>query len=181
MNVIRCSRARKIRSGQSGVTLIETMVAMAVMAVGLLATMSLFSLAVAQNADKGDRTTRATEYAQDKMEQLLALGFTDQVSDTTQSPTAPNGGTGLGGTMAGSTTVGSVDPTAPVAQYVDYLTSTGTLQTTATGAIYCRQWSITTNVGANLKTITVLSRALTAVAEQGSAPSTTLVSFKSNN
>ena len=172
---------RKKSHRESGISLIETMIAMVVLAVGMLSTMSLFSLAVAQNSDKGDRATRTTEYAQDKMEQLLALSFTDSASDTTVSPTAATGGTGLGGVMAGGTTVGSVPPAAEVSNYVDYLTANGVVQTTSTGAAYCRQWSITTNAGGNLKTITVVARALTATANQGAAPSTTLVSAKTDN
>src|SRR5579862_200584 len=99
--------------GQRGLSLIETMVAAVVLLVGFVATMSLFTVAVVQNSTQGDEGTRVTEYAQDKMEQLMALSFSDGATNTTVYPPASSGGTGLGGTMAGSATVGSVNPASP--------------------------------------------------------------------
>ena len=134
---------------QSGVTMIETLIAVVVLVIGVLTTMSLFSVAILQNWNQGDRATRVTEYGQDKMEQLLALSFTDASSNTAINPTASTGGTGLGGVMA--------------------------------AAMYIRQWSIATGSGANgqsLKTITVRTSAVTALAPAGGAPSTVLVAMK---
>jgi hypothetical protein len=93
-------------------------------------------------------------------------------------PTVSTGGTGLGGTMAGSATVGGITPASPVANYVDYLDA-GAQQTSSAGASFIRQWTISTNLGGNLKTITVLTTA-TGWRGNGLAPSTTLVCTKSN-
>lgn len=156
---------------QSGITLIETMIAVVVLVIGVLTTMSLFSVAILQNWNQGDRATRVTEYAQDRMEQLLALPFAD----------ASVGG--LGGVMAASSTVGGVTPGTPVASYTDYIDNTGAVNATNTNALYIRQWSVSTGSGANgqnLKTITVRTSAVTALAPAGGAPSTVLVAMKSN-
>ncbi len=170
---------RKPAQSERGATLIETVIAMLILTIGVLAVMGLLSVAVTQNWNQGDRATRTTEYAQDKMEQLLALNFTDGASNTAVYPTQSTGGTGLGGTMAGNSTVGGIVAGSPVTQYVDYIDSAGNLQTTSTGALYIRQWSISTNSTGNLKTITVVARALSSSSNGGGAPFTTLASMKS--
>src|SRR5690242_1790591 len=86
-------------SRERGSTMLETVVALVILTIGVMGVMGLLTVAVTQNWNQGDRSTRTTEYAQDKMEQLLALNFTDGSSDTTVYPTASTGGTGLGGTM----------------------------------------------------------------------------------
>jgi prepilin-type N-terminal cleavage/methylation domain-containing protein len=174
----RFALMRTSAGNQCGATLIETMIALVILAIGLLGAMGLIAFAVTQNWNMGDRSTRTTEYAQDKMEQLLALNFTDGSSNTTVYPTTTTGGTGLGGVMPGSSTVGGVTSGSPVSQYVDYIDTSGNLQTTSTNAIYIRQWMISTNASANLKTVTVVVTALTS-SNGGGAPSTTLVSMKS--
>lgn len=165
---------------ERGSSLIEMMIAAVVLLLGIVPLMGVFGVAVAQNGSYVDMATRTGFYAQDKMEQLMALGFADATSDTTAYPTAAVGGTGLGGTMAGNTTAGSVNPTAPVASYVDYLTFKGVLQTAAAGATYRRQWSVSTDATGNLKTITVLVT-MVGYSGPGAAPSTTLVCMKSNS
>jgi len=172
-------RKQIVRARERGSSLVEMMIASLVLLVGIVPLAGVFSVAVATNSGRGDIATRTTLNAQDKMEQLLALSFPDGSSNTTVYPTAAAGGTGLGGAMAGSATVGGINPAAPVPSYVDYLTLPGVLQTTAPGAMYRRQWSISTDATGNLKTITVL---VTVVAwtGQGSPPSTTLVCMKSN-
>ena len=164
---------------ERGSTMLETVVALVILTIGVMGVMGLLTVAVTQNWNQGDRSTRTTEYAQDKMEQLLALNFTDGSSNTTVYPTASTGGSGLGGTMSGSSSVGGVVSGSPVSQYVDYIDSSGTLQTSSTNALYIRQWSIGTNASANLKTITVVVRAVISSTGGGVAPSTTLVSMKS--
>lgn len=165
---------------ERGSSLIEMMMAALVLLLGIVPLMSVFGVAISQNSGYVDIAIRTSFYAQDKIEQLMALSFADAASDTTQYPTSTVGGTGLGGTMAGTTTVGSVSPAAPVAGYVDYVTFQGKLQTAATGAKYQRQWSISTDATGNLKTITV-SVTVLQWGQQGIAPSTTLVCMKSNN
>jgi Tfp pilus assembly protein PilV len=167
------------RARERGSSLIEMMIASLVLLVGILPLVGVFSVAVATNSGQGDIANRTALNAQDKMEQLIALGFSDAASNTTVYPTSTAGGTGLGGVMAGSATVGSTNPAAPVAGYVDYITFQGVLQTTAAGAMYRRQWSISTDPTGNLKTITVLVT-LPGWSGRGVAPSTTLVCMKSN-
>lgn len=165
------------RTGQRGVTLIETMIASVILLVGIGGLLSLLSVAVLQDSGQGDIATRASVYAQDKMEQLAALSFDDGASNTTVYPTASTGGAGLGGIMAGSATVGGIDPAAPVTNYVDYL-NLGVQQTAASGANFIRQWTVSTNSAGNLKTITVLATAVNWTG-RGAAPSTLLVCTKS--
>ena len=168
------------RARQRGITLIETMVAAVVLLIGCGATMSLFSVAVAQISSQGDVGTRVTQYAQDKMEQLMVLSFEDFSTDTTVDPLQPTGGTGLGGVMAGGQTLGSTDPAAPVGGYVDYLDGSGQRTTDPTGASYVRQWSISTNTSATLKTITVRVGVTVQLAARGLPPNTTLVCSKAD-
>ena len=158
---------------QRGLSLIETMVATLILLIGIVSVMSLFAVAVTQNTNQGDFATRTTEYCQDKMEQLLALSFSDSATDTTVYPPAASGGTGLG-------SGGSVNTaTAPTTGYVDYLDASGNLLANSTGWFYKRQWSISLDATGTIKTITVV--AITkAQAGSGNPPWTRLVSFKTN-
>ena len=176
---IKNYRPSKLRTSEQGATLVETVIALLILMVGVLGVMGVFFFAIMQNWNQGDRSTRTTEYAQDKMEQLLALNFTDGSSNTTVYPTQAAGGTGLGGAMSGNSTVGGVVNGSPVSQYVDYINSSGNLQTTSSGALYIRQWSIATNASGTLKTVTVVVRALIQTSNGLSTPATTLVSMKS--
>src|SRR5215831_17699588 len=114
---------KTLRSTERGASMIETVVALVILTIGAVGVMGVLSIAVSQNWNQGDRATRTTEYAQDKMEQLLALNFNDSSSDTRVYPTASSGGTGLGGTMSGSSTVGGTTSGSPVTNYVDYIDS----------------------------------------------------------
>lgn len=172
------SQSRSIQS-ERGASLIETVIALLILMIGMMGVMGLLTVAVTQNWNRGDRATRTSEYGQDKMEQLLALNFADGTSNTAVYPTASTGGTGLGGTMTGNNTVGGVTSGTPVSGYVDYLNGTGNIQSTSTGALYIRQWSIATNNSANLKTITVVVTALISSTNGAAAPTTKLVSMKS--
>jgi type II secretory pathway pseudopilin PulG len=166
------------RRGERGATLIETIIAILILTIGVTGVMGLLAFSITQNWNQGDRATRTTEYAEDKMEQLLALNFTDGTSNTAVYPTQASGGAGLGGTMAGNSTVGGVALGSPVSQYVDYIDSSGNLATSSTGALFIRQWSISTNAAANLKTITVSVRGAFSLAN-APLPATTLVCMKS--
>ena len=86
-----------------------------VVAVGVL---PLGVIAVSTTENQGHLMARSTEYAQDKMEQLLALAYGDSTSDTRVFPATFAGGSGLA-------IGGSADPAAPVALYVDYLDING--------------------------------------------------------
>jgi len=153
-------------SRESGVTLIETMIAAVILLVGVIAIMRLMAVSIGQNLSQGDVQTRVSEYCEDKMEQLMALSYSDVSSNTTVFPPTTTGGVGL--TVGGSSSLAS-----PVAGYSDYLDISGNLLSSSTGAYYQRAWSISQNVAGNLKTITVTVGITdsTLVA----APTTTLV------
>jgi hypothetical protein len=133
--------------GEQGTTLLEVLVASALLVTLMAGLMSLAGLAISTTENQGHLAARTTEYAQDKMEQLMALAYTDQVSDTRVFPAATAGGTGLkpGGNSCGSAAASCVAPT-------------GT--TPPTGWFYQRVWQVadSTNDGTlptGLKRITV--------------------------
>jgi hypothetical protein len=172
-------KGKRIRTvSESGVMILETMIASVILLVGIVGVMGLLTVAVIQNQGRGEALTRTTMYAQDKMDQLMSLGFNDGTTNTTVYPSTPTGGTGLGGTMAGSATVGGTNSASPTTSYVDYLDGNGKQLTSYTNDFYTRVWSISTNAGANLKTITVVSVGLLTKG-QGPQPSSTLVCSKS--
>jgi Tfp pilus assembly protein PilV len=159
---------------QSGVTIIETAIATAVLLIGIVGVMGMFAVAAAHNANQGEVATRCVEYAQDKMEQLLALDFTNTTANTTTYPTAFSGGVGL--STGGGVTIGSA-----VTNYVDYFDASGTpLGATSTNSFYTRQWQISVDGTGKLKTITVVASAKVAVGGKFTTPSATLVCYKVN-
>jgi Tfp pilus assembly protein PilV len=130
-------------SSERGTTLIETMIALAVLLIAMSGLMTLSGLASRTTENNGHLAARTTEDAQDKMEQLLALRYGDSTSDTTNPitfPANPTGGTGL-------SIGGSVNPAAPVAGYVDWLASDGTMLgggvTPPNNWFYKRVWQVT--------------------------------------
>jgi type II secretory pathway pseudopilin PulG len=169
-----------LRHVQRGISLLETMLAVAILLVALAAVMSLFTIAVAQNANQGEFATRATEYCQDKIEQLLALSYSDASTNTTVYPSNSSGGTGLGGTaIAVGTSVGSIDTAAPANGYVDYLNASGSLLPNSSGWFYKRQWRID-QVAVDLKRVNVVTIVRASAGPGKVLPSTTLVTLKAN-
>jgi type II secretory pathway pseudopilin PulG len=191
-------RRKNHARSQRGVTLVETMVASAILIIVVAGLLPVFAIGIRTTNQQGDISTRTTEYAQDKMEQLLTLsainlssdGYNDGMSDTTVFPTITDGSTGctgtganicgLGGTMVASSSIGSIPPAAPVKWFVDYLDVNGNLLTSSAGAYYTRQWKVTTNAANTTKTITIAATSLLSPASSGLAPSTTLVCIKSS-
>ncbi len=169
---IRSATEKKRLCRERGSTLIETMIAAVVLVVGVLSLAGTLAVASNDNWNRGDRATRTTEYAEDKMEQLMSLSFTDTASNTAVYPPTTTGGTGL-------STGGGVTPGSPVTGYVDYVDDTGTQQTSASAASYIRQWSVSLNGAGNLETITVMVSALEVQGLVGAAPTVTLVCTKS--
>jgi hypothetical protein len=144
----------RIRS-EAGMSLVETAIATTILIVVLSGLLSVLSVAAAITENEGHLSARAAEYAQDKMEQLMALAYSDDVSDTTQIPTAPSNGTGVA-------IGGSSNANTPAAKYVDYLDAEGkplcpcSGTTAPDGWFYKRVWQVSAPVGStNLKQVTV--------------------------
>jgi hypothetical protein len=153
-------------NAEAGTTLIEVVVASAILVTLMAGLMSMAGLAISTTENQGHLAARTTEYAQDKMEQLLALQYGDVTSDTRNFPATNTGGTGLA--VGGSYNVDS-----PVASYVDYLDANGNLcgstgaacaapsgTTAPSGWFYKRVWKIDdqssdATIAAHLKRITV--------------------------
>jgi prepilin-type N-terminal cleavage/methylation domain-containing protein len=156
------TRTTRRRSAQQGFTMLEVLIAVTILAVVCSGLLGVYSMVVALNGSQGEIATRATQYCQDKMEQLMALNFTDS---------------GLGGSMAASSTVGST--TTATTGYVDYFDADGN-SPPVTGTFYTRMWSVSTDSTAKMKTITVVTTAATAAGGGGRAPSITLVCMKTS-
>jgi hypothetical protein len=160
---------------EAGVTLIETTIAAAILLVGMLGLLSMGALATVLTENHGHLEARTTEYAQDKMEQLLALAYTDAASNTVVFPAAAAGGTGLA-------VGGSTNTSAPVNGYVDWLGMDGGLlgggTTAPNGWQFQRVWQIT-SPSTGIKQITVVSRVRVSVGN-ALTPKSTVVALKSS-
>src|SRR6266849_9717609 len=162
------SRSRK---AQAGLTVMETVIALAMLVIVATGVMGLAAVAVSTTETQGHLAARTAEYSQDKMEQLLALKFCDQSTDTTQFPAITNPpGAGLAGctNLAAATPTasagGGLSITAPTAGYVDYLDASGNLVAATGQWEYIRVWQISVPAGSvGLKQISVLSQARRAV------------------
>lgn len=162
------------RAGEAGVTLVETLAATALVLVAIAGMGSMGVLGTTTTENQGHLAARCTEYAQDKMEQLLVLAWADDTSDTRVFPATNAGGTGLA-------EGGSSNAAAPANGYVDYLDQNGNLL--PVGGVpanwyYMRVWSVAIpSVG--LKRVTVTATVRTALG--GSAPpSSTVVALKTD-
>lgn len=180
---------------QAGLSLLETMIALTILLVVTVGVMAVATIAVETTENQGHLQSRAAEYAQDKMEQLISLGYGDgdggvgTGTDTTVFPacspqTTPSCTTGTGLAVGGSS-----DPTAPVSTpgngYVDYLDSAGNPTTSSGSWYYIRVWQIDKPAGTtNLKRITVTAQVRNTVGGAGSGagalPTATVVSLKTS-
>lgn len=158
-----------------GTTLIETMIATSLLLVVMVGLLSMAAVATMYTENHGHLEARTTEYAQDKMEQLLALVYTDSVTNTIVFPAAATGGTGLA-------IGGSANTAAPVNGYVDWLAQDGTLLGGGTTApatwFYERAWQVTA-LTANVKQITVTATVRSSVA-RSLIPKNSIVALKSS-
>lgn len=177
------------RKSQAGMSLLETVIALAILVAVAAGVMGVATIATSTTETQGHLASRTTEYAQDKMEQLLALKFCDgptNGTDTTVFPAVVNaGGTGLagcnnpGGNPPTALSGGSLDPTAPAAHYVDYLDVSGNLVSSTAAWEYIRLWQISIPTGSSgLKQISVLTQAHYAVGKDGQVPQSTVVALK---
>lgn len=160
-----------------GFSLIEIVFALSILLVAALGILPLGIMATNTTENQGHLAARTTEYAQDKLEQLMALAYGDSISDTRQFPTVTSGGTGL-------TIGGSSNPATPVALYVDYLDIQGSLiassgTTAPSNWYYKRVWEVLAPVGTtNLKQITVTAIVKSAIGDAGRVPRATVSALK---
>jgi prepilin-type N-terminal cleavage/methylation domain-containing protein len=165
------------RGLEQGFSLVEMLIAILVLAIVAAGVMPLAVIAVSTTENQGHLMARSTEYAQDKLEQLLTLAYGDVTSDTRVFPATFNGGSGL-------TLGGSADPSAPVALYVDYLDIDGNVLPAGAGVdgpetwFYQRVWSVAQE-GGNLKRVTVTATVrASAVGGAGLIPRSTVTALK---
>lgn len=164
------------QSRQAGFSLIETMVGLLILLVVATGVLPLGLMAITTSENQGHLATRAAEYAQDKLEQLMALSYGDSTSDTRQFPSPDLGGSGL-------TVGGSVNTAAPVALYADYLSLEGVLIPSPSGAppagwYYQRVWAVDQRAP-NLKEITVtVTVRVAALGGSGRIPRATVATLK---
>jgi hypothetical protein len=160
---------------ERGVTLIETAIASAILLVAMMGLLTMASLATMYTENHGHLEARTTEYAQDKMEQLMALAYTDLHSDTVFFPAHALGGTGLA-------VGGSINTAAPVNGYVDWLAQDGTLLFGGTARpanwFYERVWQVE-QLTAGLKRITVVATCRAVIGGE-MIPKSTVVILKSS-
>lgn len=172
------------RKQQGGIALLETVIALAVLLVVAVGVMSLAGIALSTTENQGHLQARTAEYAQDKMEQLLALAFCNGTTDTTVFPAVDGPGTGLAGcvdNVAGTPkTGGGLSITAPAAGYVDYVDANGNPVAQTANWQYVRVWQISTPAGTNqMKQIAVKCQVRSSVGGRTLAPNATVVSLKS--
>ena len=163
------------RISQAGTSLLETMIALAILLVVTVGIMSLATVAMSTTENQGHLAARTSEYAQDKMEQLMSLAYGDTTTDTTQFPSPSTGGNGLA-------IGGSADPSSPDTGYVDYLDLSGQPVSSTGNWYYIRVWQISYyGSGTNMKQITVTAKVKAQVgAPAGPLPKSTLVSLKTS-
>lgn len=178
------------RRSEAGISLIETMIALGILMVISLGILTMAIVSITTTENQGHLAARTTEYAQDKMEQLLGLSFSDcqlndasvNCTDTTSIDTTNNTYTlGTGGT--GLYHGGSLSTTSPTNGYVDYLDASGNPlgggATKPANAFYIRVWQIT-DTSSTLKTISVTVKAISGVNTTNAAPSSTVTALKTS-
>ena len=137
-------------TGEQGTTILEVVVASAILVTLMAGLMSLAGLAISTTENQGHLAARTTEYAQDKMEQLMALAYGDARERHARVPGGERRRHRVSRSAAARTRP------APVALYVDYLDQSGNLcgsaaaacrraargTTPPTGWFYKRVWQI---------------------------------------
>jgi hypothetical protein len=146
---------------------------MTIIALGLL---PLGVIATTTTENQGHLAARTTEYAQDKLEQLMSLTYGDVTSDTRAATTQDSGGSGLA-------VGGSSDAAAPADLYVDYLDVDGSLVPSVgvaapDGWFYKRVWQISEQPSGTLKQITVTAIVKNSVGGWGRVPQSTVAALK---
>lgn len=170
-----------------GVSLIETSVAVLIALIVMASVGTTIFVSMSANKNQATETTRITALAQEKMEELLRLNYTDSTTNTTLITDAswnvgltPNSLTDLV-LISGCPATGSPD-----VGYVDYLSTNaipfqGSCASVTSNVIgYERRWQITTVAGTTgLKQITVVVYSLNGVAAGAQPPFVSLTSYDS--
>jgi prepilin-type N-terminal cleavage/methylation domain-containing protein len=180
---------RPSRKPQAGLSLLECSIALAILLVVAAGITGLAKIAISTTETQGHLAARTTEYAQDKMEQLLALKFCDGPTNSTDTTVFPavvdSAGTGLAGCTNASGNPptalagGSLSATSPTSGYADYLDASGNLVASTANWEYIRVWQISVPSGSTgLKQISVLAQAHNTVGGKGSVPQSTVVALK---
>jgi hypothetical protein len=165
------------RNAQAGISLIETMIALGLLLIASAGIMTLATVAMSTTETQGHLAARTAEYGQDKMEQLLALVYLDNSTDTTVFPAVVNPGVGQGLSPGGG-----LNPNAPVAGYSDYVDAAGNPVAAAANWSYIRVWQITL-VAPGMKQISVRTQVRHSIgfsSQTGIIPTTTVTSLKSS-
>jgi|KBSSwiStaDraftv2_1062776.scaffolds.fasta_scaffold965552_2 type II secretory pathway pseudopilin PulG len=148
------TRVKRNRREEAGISLIETVIALGILLIVSVGILSMTVLSITTTENQGHLGARTAEYAQDKMEQLLSLSFTDTQTDTSVASFVANSSAGSPGLTAG----GSITYGSPLTGYVDYLDASGNPLGGGTNApagwYYIRMWQIT-DVSTSLKRVDV--------------------------
>ena len=177
------------RRSEAGLSLLECAISLLILLIISAGVMGLSNISLSTTETQGHLAARTTEYAQDKMEQLLALKFCDGPTggtDTTVFPAVVDAsGTGLagcnnpGGNPPTALSGGGLSTTSPTTGYVDYLDASGNLVASTASWEYIRVWQISVPTGSvGMKQISVLAQAHFTVGGKGTAPQSTVVALK---
>lgn len=177
----------EFQKASRGVTLVETMMAVLVAFIAMASVGAVVFSSMVANKNQGTETTRLTAQAQEKIEQLVRLGYSDTTTNTTL---ITDTGWAIGITPNASTDLVEITacPAAGSANigYVDFLDNnaqplSGACAAAIAGGFgYVRRWKITTVSGVTgLKQITVVVYARNAVQAGGAKPWVSLTTLKS--
>ena len=172
---------------ESGVSLVETMIAVLVAFIVMSSIGAVIFSSMVANKNQGTEVTRMTALAQEKMEQLARLSFSNTTTNTTL---ITDSGWSIGLTTNASTDLTQLAscPTTGTANvgYVDFLDNNGQplsgacATAIASGFGYQRRWKITSVSGVTgLKQIVVVVYARNAVTTSSAPPMVSLTTLKS--
>lgn len=177
----------RIKRTDQAVSLIETMIAILIAFVVMSSVGAVIFSTMVENKNQGTEVTRMTALAQEKVEQLTRIGYSNTTTNTTL---ITDTGWAIGLTSNSSTdlTKLSACPTSGSSNvgYVDFLDIggqplSGDCATIVSGGFaYQRRWKITNVSGVSgLKQIVVIVYALNAVRAGGAVPTVSMTTLKS--
>jgi Tfp pilus assembly protein PilV len=105
--MIKGNRAGREKEAEGGFTLLEAIVAISILTVGLLAVASMQTAAI-QGNDHAYRVTESTTWAQDRLEALTALPYSDTALDIGTGKADPVSPTPAGYTITYDVAAGPV-------------------------------------------------------------------------